>query len=169
MFNFMWVLRSAFSVFRSWRDYSTWLMYAGTETKGNPSHMSSTKIYRDLKSTQIYTMWTDRVVRKYDLCRKAPSWNIFIMWEQAGTGGQDVVGNTVPTNTSNANTCGLSSSRFTIDQRGKQVGRVMGPQSWPLQGRKTGLFPDRQLWAQGKSLTLEGEDAHKKHTRCTRE
>lgn len=144
-------------------------MYAGTEAKGNPSHMWSTKIYRDLKSTQIYTTWTDRVVRKYDLCRKAPSWNIFIMWEQAGTGGQDVVGNTVPTNTSNVNTCGLSSGRFTIDQRGKQMGRVMGPQSWPLQGRKTGLFPDRQLWAQGKSLTLEGEDAHKKHTRCTRE
>lgn len=81
MLNFMWVLRQAFSVL--------WPMRVGSKAKGNASYMWSTKIYWDLKSKQIYTRWTDRVVRKCDLCQKAPPWNIFLMWEQTGRGGEE--------------------------------------------------------------------------------
>lgn len=88
----------------------------------------------NLKSMRKYTTWTDCVVRKYDLCKKAPSWNIFIMWKQ--TGGEDVVRNMEQTNASSVNTRGLSSGKFTIDLHGKEMGWVMGPQSWPLQWRK---------------------------------
>lgn len=54
--------------------------------------------------------------------KKAPSWKIFIMWKQTGTGGEDVLGNMVQTNASNVNTRGLSSGKFTIDLQGKQMG-----------------------------------------------
>lgn len=58
------------------------------------------------------------------------------MWKQTFKGGEDVVWNAVQTNTSNVNIRGLSSGKFTIDLQGKQMGWVMGPQSWPLQWRK---------------------------------
>lgn len=129
MLNLMWVQRY-------YAPKSTLPMHVVTKAKGNASYMWFTKIKWNLKSTQKYTTWTDRVVRKYDLYKKAPSWKIFIIWYQTGTGGEDMLGNMVQTNASNVNTRGLSSGKFTIDLQGKQMGWVMGPQSWPLQWRK---------------------------------